>query len=194
MNLPMEPRPLRVLLVEDTPDDALLLVRALRKAGFATDYRRVDTPEALRAALAEGGWELVISDYTMPEFGGLQALAITRELAPELPFIIVSGNIGEDVAVGAMRAGAQDYLLKHNLTRLAPVVARELEEAAMRRARREAEIRLDSQQARMNDILGSLGDIVWSVGLPGMEFIYVNAAAEAIYDRPLAELVATPRA
>ena len=98
---------------------------------------RVETPEALRVAIAAGGWDFVISDYTMPEFSGLQALAIVREHSPDLPFIIVSGNIGEDVAVGAMRAGAQDYVIKSNLARLVPAVARELDEAANRRRNQE---------------------------------------------------------
>ncbi|MDP2326083.1 MAG: response regulator, partial [Gammaproteobacteria bacterium] len=94
MNSPAEPglRPLRLLLVEDTQDDALLLLRTLRKGGFEPDYERVETPDALRDALAAGGWDFVISDYTMPEFSGLQALAIVRELTPQLPFIIVSGT------------------------------------------------------------------------------------------------------
>jgi diguanylate cyclase (GGDEF)-like protein/PAS domain S-box-containing protein len=187
-------RPLRLLVVEDTPDDALLLVRALRKSGFAPEHVRVDTAAALRQALESGQWDIVVSDYSMPEFSAFQALEITRRHDAELPFIIVSGNIGEDVAVGAMRAGAQDYLLKHNLARLGPVVTRELDEAAVRRAHREAEDRLTSQQERMNDILGSLGDIVWSVNPPEMNITFINAAAEAIYDRPAAELLASPLA
>ncbi len=144
MNLPAAQalRPLRLLVVEDTHDDALLLVRVLRKAGFQPDFLRVDNPEALERALEAGGWDIVISDYTMPDFGGLLALDIVRRLAPDLPFIIVSGNIGEDVAVGAMRAGAQDYVLKHALGRLGPAIERELAEAANRRRRQEAETAL----------------------------------------------------
>jgi diguanylate cyclase (GGDEF)-like protein/PAS domain S-box-containing protein len=125
----------------------------------------------------------------MPEFSGLQALDIARRHDADLPFIIVSGNIGEEVAVGARRAGAQDYLLKHSLARLGPVVTREIEEAAMRRGRRDAESRLLSQQDRMNSILGSLGDIVWSIGLPDMRLDFVSAAAEAIFDRPTRVLI-----
>ncbi len=139
MNSPAEPglRPLRLLLVEDTQNDALLLERTLKKGGFQLDTVRVQTADELRAALDAGGWDFVISDYTMPEFSGLQALAIVRQHSPELPFIIVSGNIGEEVAVGAMRAGAQDYVLKSNLARLAPAIARELDDAATRRLNKE---------------------------------------------------------
>jgi diguanylate cyclase (GGDEF)-like protein/PAS domain S-box-containing protein len=184
-----QPRPLRVLIVEDTPDDALLLLRALKRVGFEPEHLRVDGAEAMREALAAGSWDIVISDYTMPDFSALQALEIAKGHDADLPFIIVSGNIGEEVAVGAMRAGAQDYLLKHSLARLGPVVAREVEESAIRHSHREAESRLRSEKARINDILGSLGDIVWSVGLPELRMNFMNAAAEAILDRPLSELL-----
>jgi diguanylate cyclase (GGDEF)-like protein len=143
-------RPLRLLIVEDTQDDALLLVRNLRKGGFLPEWQRVETAEALRAALAAGNWDFVISDYTLPEFDGLQALAIVREHDPDLPFIIVSGNFGEEVAVGAMRAGAQDYLLKHDLARLAPAVGRELDAAAARRRNRGTEEALKENKAHLD--------------------------------------------
>jgi diguanylate cyclase (GGDEF)-like protein/PAS domain S-box-containing protein len=187
MNNPasVPPRPLRVLLVEDTPDDAVLLMRALVKGGFAPEHVRVDTADAMRGALAAGGWDIVISDYSLPEFSAFQALEMTKRHNPDLPFIIVSGNIGEDVAVGAMRAGAQDYLLKHNLKRLVPAVSRELDEAASRRSRLAAEEALRENRNRLDSILNSLGDIVWSVGLPAMQIEYLNPATETIYGRPL---------
>ena len=183
------PRPLRVLIVEDTPDDAVLLLRALKRVGFDPEHVRVDGAEAMREALAANSWDIVISDYTMPDFSALQALEIAKAHDADLPFVIVSGNIGEEVAVGAMRAGAQDYLLKHSLARLGPVVAREIAESAIRHSHREAESRLQSEKARINDILGSLGDIVWSVELPELKMNFMNAAAEAILDRPLSELL-----
>ncbi|MDK9702225.1 MAG: EAL domain-containing protein [Sulfuritalea sp.] len=182
-------RPLRVLIVEDTPDDALLLLRVLRKAGFAPEHLRVDSAAEMSDALAAEAWDIVISDYTMPQFSGLQALEIARRHDADLPFIIVSGNIGEEVAVGAMRAGAQDYLLKHSLARLGPVVVRELEEAAVHRGRRDAERSLLSQQERMNSILGALGDIVWSASLPELRLDFINAAAEGILGRPVNTLL-----
>ncbi|MBX3648470.1 MAG: EAL domain-containing protein [Rhodocyclaceae bacterium] len=187
-------RHLRLLLVEDTQDDALLLERTLKKGGFQPDTVRVQTAVDLEAALAADGWDLVISDYTMPEFSGLQALAITRQHDPHLPFIIVSGNIGEDVAVGAMRAGAQDYVLKSNLARLVPAIARELEEADARRRNKETEAALNQFQERLGSLLGSLGDIVWSVSLPDMHMDYLNDTAEAICGRPVSELLSNPKA
>ncbi len=183
------PRPLRVLLVEDTPDDALLLMRALAKGGFAPEHMRVDTADAMREALAAGDWDIVISDYSLPEFSAFQALEMTKRHDPDLPFVIVSGNIGEDVAVGAMRAGAQDYLLKHNLKRLAPAVTRELDDAASRRNRLSAEKALREQRNRLDGILNALGDIVWSVSLPDMRVEHLNPAAEYILGHPLDSLM-----
>jgi diguanylate cyclase len=127
--------PLRLLQVEDTEDDAALVQLALSRAGYDVLARRVDSAEGLRRELHQSGWDLVIADYTMPGFSGTKALAIVREQHPDLPFIFVSGTIGEDTAVAAMRTGAHDYIMKGNLARLAPAVERELREAAVRRER-----------------------------------------------------------
>ena len=127
--------PLRVLQVEDTEDDAALVAAALTRAGYHVFARRVDTAEDLRMELEDSEWDLVIADYTIPGFSGTKALAIVREQHPDLPFIFVSGTIGEDTAVAAMRTGAHDYIMKANLARLAPAVERELREAAVRRER-----------------------------------------------------------
>jgi diguanylate cyclase (GGDEF)-like protein len=127
--------PLRLLQVEDTQDDAALIELALTRAGYDVFARRVDGADALRHALDEAEWDLVIADYTMPGFSGTKALAIVREQHADLPFIFVSGTIGEDTAVAAMRTGAHDYIMKDNLTRLAPAVQRELREASIRRER-----------------------------------------------------------
>ena len=127
--------PLRLLQVEDTEDDAALVQLALTRAGFDVLARRVDDADALRRELHASDWDLVIADYTMPGFSGTKALAIVREQHPDLPFIFVSGTIGEDTAVAAMKTGAHDYIMKGNLTRLAPAVERELREAKFRRER-----------------------------------------------------------
>lgn len=182
-------RPLRVLLVEDTPDDAVLLARALKSSGFAAEYERVETEAQMHRALQKGGWDIVISDYSMPEFSALEALRLTKMFDPQLPFIIVSGNIGEDVAVDAMRAGAQDYLNKNNLARLGPAVMRELEESANRRRQLAAEEALAASEARLHSILDSLGDIVWSISLPSLRLDYLNPAAERIYGRPVGHFI-----
>lgn len=133
---------LRVLIVEDSEDDELLLLRVLRQGGYKPVWERVETSEVMRAALENGHWEVIIADYVMPRFSGLAALDILKQSGQDLPFIIVSGNIGEDIAVAAMKAGAHDYILKGNLIRLVPAVERELREAEVRRERLRAEAAL----------------------------------------------------
>ena len=134
----------KILIVEDSADDTELVVRALRRGGHEVKYDRVETAEAMLAALKEKSWDLVIADYAMPRFNGIEALELLRVQDRDLPFILVSGTVGEEVAVQAMRAGAQDYILKHNLSRLPPAVERELREAEIRRERGRAEARFQS--------------------------------------------------
>ena len=131
--------PLRLLIIEDAEDDALLLVLELRKGGYAPEFTRVETPEGLKSALDDGPWDAVISDYNLPSFTGLDALRIIGARGLDLPFILVSGVIGEEKAVEAMKAGAHDYIMKGNYSRLAPALEREVGDAAVRRERREAE-------------------------------------------------------
>ncbi len=130
---------LRVLIVEDSEDDALLLVRELQRNDYEVEWERVETGEAMAAALENQAWDIIIADYALPYFSGLEALKLLQQSGLDLPFIIVSGKIGEDVAVEAMKAGAHDYLMKGNLARLAPAVERELREAEVRRERKRAE-------------------------------------------------------
>lgn len=134
--------PLRILLVEDSPLDAQLIARELQRFGYELACERVDTPEAMQAALMRHSWDVVLADYSMPRFCGLDALKLVKASGLELPFILVSGTIGEETAVAAMRAGAYDYLLKDRLARLGAAVQRSMEEAEQRRARRAAEERL----------------------------------------------------
>jgi two-component system cell cycle sensor histidine kinase/response regulator CckA len=145
--------PLRLLLVEDSEDDAFLLVRELRRAGFEPAVERVETASAMQSALDRQPWDIVIGDYSMPHFGGVAALKLLRERGLDVPFIIVSGTIGEEKAVAAMRAGASDYVQKGNLTRLAPVIERELREAAGRREHRRAETALRASEASYSTLV-----------------------------------------
>ena len=131
--------PLRLLLVEDSELDAALLLRELRRAGFEPEHQRVDSAITLREALDGRHWDLVIADHNLPQFSSEEALALVHAADPDAPFIIVSGSIGEDVAVAAMKSGAHDYIMKDNLARLVPAIERELREAQHRRARRAAE-------------------------------------------------------
>ncbi|MFQ3618024.1 MAG: GAF domain-containing protein [Cyanobacteriota bacterium] len=134
--------PLVVLMVEDSEDDALLVLRALRQDGFSVDWHRVQTADQLRAALESRNWDVVISDYRLPGFDAPAALSILQQHGVDLPFIVVSGTIGEMAAVAMMKAGAHDYLMKENLTRLPEAVRREVREAQIRAERRRAELQL----------------------------------------------------
>src|ERR1700716_38071 len=135
-------RPFRLLLVEDSEDDALLLIEHLRSGGYDPEYTRVDSEAALNKALEHREWDMVIADYTMPGFSGTAALSIVRNRGLEVPFIFVSGTIGEDIAVEAMKNGADDYIIKNNLSRLIPAINRELRDAEVRRERTRAEERI----------------------------------------------------
>src|SRR2546421_4599701 len=148
--------PLRVLIAEDSEDDARLLLRELQRAGYAPTHERVDNPAAMTAALDRHGWDLVIGDYSMPEFSGPAALALLRARDPDTPFIFVSGTIGEDVAVEAMKAGAQDFLTKGNLRRLIPAIERELRDTEARRERRRAQTAL-LERARLAELTSDVG-------------------------------------
>jgi diguanylate cyclase (GGDEF)-like protein/PAS domain S-box-containing protein len=156
---------LRILVVEDSPADAELAVRELRLTGLALDFRRVDTEDNFRRALDEYKPQLILSDFSMPGFGGLAALDLAREKLPDVPFVFVSGTIGEDRAVEAMRRGATDYVLKDRMNRLVPVIQRALQEAGERAARRRAELWREGQNrileliatgASLDDVLGQL--------------------------------------
>jgi signal transduction histidine kinase len=145
-------KPLHALIVDDSKDDAFLIVREFERGGFDVVSERVDTAPAMQAAMARHGWDVIIADYAMPHFSGLEALQVLKESGLDLPFIVVSGAIGEDVAVEAMRFGAHDYVMKDKLARLVPAVERELREAAVRREQRQAE-----QNLRHAERLAALG-------------------------------------
>jgi two-component system, cell cycle sensor histidine kinase and response regulator CckA len=144
---------MRVLLVEDSPTDAKLVRRALEHATESVELERVDTREAMHAALTQKRWDVVVSDWSMPRFSARAALDLLKELNLDIPFVIVSGTIGEEIAVEAMRAGAHDYVLKDKLSRLAPAVEREIREAKNREARRQANDALLASEARYRRIV-----------------------------------------
>jgi signal transduction histidine kinase len=135
-------KPLRVLLVEDSGDDEILVSRTLARAGYDLVIKRVETPEAMIAALNNndgGGWDIVLADFSLPGFNAIAALELLQRSGHDIPFIIVSGSVGEETAVATMKAGAHDYVMKENLARLIPAIERELREAEVRRERRAAE-------------------------------------------------------
>jgi len=162
---------LRVLIVEDSENDTLLLLRELRREGYEPIFERVETREAMIAALEGGRWDIVISDFVMPGFSGLDALCTLMESGLDLPFIIVSGNIGEDIAVSTMKAGAHDYILKDRLARLFPAIERELAEAEVRRKKRIGEEELLKAYAEIKELKDRLQE----------ENVYLKKEIEVIH-------------
>src|SRR5436305_370693 len=151
--------PLRILLVEDSEDDAELMLRQLQRSGYDPVGRRVASAEEMGEALNDSTWDIVISDYVMPGFGGLEALQIFHQRGLDIPFIIVSGHIGEEIAVSAMKAGADDYLMKDRLARLIPAVNRALEDAEMRRAHQRANEALRESEERFRQLAENIGAV-----------------------------------
>ncbi len=176
------PDPLRVLVVEDSEDDAALLVRELRRGGHNPIFERVDSAAAMEAALSAQPWDAVISDHVMPRFSAPAALAVLQRSGLDLPFLIVSGTIGEETAVAAMKAGAHDYILKDRLARLVPALERELREAASRRERRQADGRLREALHRQ-----AYNDPV--TGLPNRALLVASLDEKLANELPLALVV-----
>ncbi|WP_041972860.1 SpoIIE family protein phosphatase [Geobacter sp. OR-1] len=156
-------RTIRILIVEDSEEDTILLLHALHKGGYDPEYLRVETESEMITALETQQWDMVISDYVLPVFNGLTALKILRERDLDLPFIIISGRIGEDTAVEAMKLGANDYLIKGSISRLIPAIERELQEAETRRGKKLAEAELIKSEQRYKRLVNAVTDYIYHV-------------------------------
>ncbi len=179
--------PLRVLIVEDSEDDTLLLVHALRRGGYELAFEQVETPAAMTAALEQQTWDVVISDYAMPYFSAPAALALLQESELDLPFIILSGAIGEETAVEAMRAGAHDYIQKGNLARLIPAIERELRDAQARRERKQAREALRESEERYRAIFEQSSETIYVATREG-QFVDLNQAGLDLFGHTREEL------
>jgi signal transduction histidine kinase len=189
--------PLRVLHVEDSDDDCMLVARELRRGGFAPTFERVETQEAFKDALRRSDWDVIISDYSLPTYNGMAALADTKAAGRDIPFILVSGTIGEIVAVNAMKAGAQDYVLKDALGRLPLAVQREVQEAAVRMEQRKL-----SQQLAISERMASAGMLAAGVAheinnplavvMANLDFVTGILGGLGAKDAPLKEVVDGP--
>jgi two-component system, cell cycle sensor histidine kinase and response regulator CckA len=169
---------LKVLVVEDSRDDAELLLHALKQAGYTPTCALVQNAQGMRAQLRKEDWDLVISDYVIPGFGGMAALKVLRDSGLDIPFIIVSGKIGEDVAVEALHSGASDYLLKDRLTRLGPAIDRVLKEASQKRKRAQAEQALRESEERYRRLVESCPDAMFIASEE--KVVFANPAAVAL--------------
>lgn len=169
--------PLRLLLIEDSEADAEMLLEEVARCGFDITHKRVDSAKDTREALAEARWDIVISDYHMIGFSGLAALRIVRRRDPDMPFLLTSGVIGEDIAVEAMREGARDYVMKGNLSRLGAAIERELYESGLRRDARRAQAQLKENEARFRAIVSNIPGMVFQLMIDGHDaprFSYVS--------------------
>jgi PAS domain S-box-containing protein/putative nucleotidyltransferase with HDIG domain len=188
--------PLRVLIVEDSEEDALLLLRELKQGGYEPLHERVESAAAVRAALQAREWDIILCDYHLRGFSGLEALGILKESGIDIPFIIVSGMMGEEMAVEAMKSGAHDYIMKNARQRLVLVIDRELREAAMRQERKRIEEKYRRSEEQFRLLVESAPDPIF-VQIGG-RFAYVNPAAarllgaqsaEQLLGRPILERV-----
>lgn len=175
---------LLALIIEDSENDTLLLLEELRQKGYKPVHERVDHAAAMTSALERRNWDVIISDYVMPEFSGPAALELLREKKLDVPFIAVSGTYGEDAAVDMMKAGANDYITKSNLSRLAPAIEREMESAKNRKARALAE----NSQRHLAAIVKSTDDAIYGLNLDG-SLISWNRSAEKIFDYRAEEII-----
>jgi PAS domain S-box-containing protein len=171
--------PLHVLLIEDSEIDALMIVRELKRNGYEPVFERVERAEAFTAALEKQTWDIILADHKLPQFSDVEALQLVQEQGLDIPFIIVSGTIGEEAAVAAMKAGAYDYVLKDNLARLVPAVRRALEEAELRRKAKETEEARRQAEERYRLVVENAGEAILVVQDEKIKFY--NAAAERLF-------------
>ena len=184
-------RPLRVLLVEDRDSDAEIVLRELRNGGFAPEWERVETEAGFLDSL-QRDFDIILSDYSMPQFDGLRALALVKRRAPEIPFILVSGTMGEETAVAAMKQGATDYLLKDRLARLGPAVSRALEQTGLRRHKARAEEVSRESEERFRQLAENIQEVFWLTDPTKKAILYVSPAYETMWGRSRAAVYADP--
>src|SRR5687767_13437081 len=182
---------LRVLIVEDSEFDAQMMVGLLRKAGYEVAYERIESGEAMEAALQKTPWDVILADYNLPQFNAPSALDIVKKSGLDIPFIIVSGGIGEDIAVEAMKAGAHDYLMKGNLHRLVPAVERELREAANRASQREAKKALLESEHRYRLLWETAPDAVVLMDCNSV-IHFANPAVREVFGYTPEEIIGKP--
>jgi hypothetical protein len=174
-------RRVRILYLEDNKEDVDLIKELLSAAGMDCEFEVVDTRENFEASLESREFDIILADYTLPSFDGLAALEIAKQKAPEIPFVFVTGTMGEDIAIESLKKGAMDYVLKTNLSRLAPAVKRAIEEAESRRKRKLAEDEKKETHERLATVLDGLDAIVYVSDLKTYELLFVNKCVNDIF-------------
>ena len=175
------PVPLHLLIIEDSSDDAQLMARTIQQGGYDVEFERVETEAALRTALEREQWDLILCDYTLPSFNAVRALEIVKTTGHDLPFIIVSGSIGEEMAIAALRGGANDFMLKGSLARLVPAIQRELKDAQTRRVRRLAEAGVREAETRYRLLVERMPAITYVISAePPYNTLYISPQVEHI--------------
>jgi PAS domain S-box-containing protein len=183
-------RKISLLLIEDSEPDAELLLHQLEKGGFEVKYKRLETSEDMKRALKNQKWDIVISDYVLPEFDGLSAWKVLQKSGLDLPFIIVSGKIGEDAAVDAMRSGVHDYIMKSNMKRLIPAVERELAEAEIRKKHHEAQEEKQKLEAQYRLVVDNASEGIAII--QDEKFKFINPMIAQVLGRPVNEVLGIP--
>ncbi len=183
--------PLRLLLVEDSSDDAQLIVRTIQRGGYDVEYERVDTQASLQAALDFEKWDLIVCDFSLPSFNAIRALEMLKASGKDLPFIIVSGSITEEMAVTALRSGAHDFMVKGNMARLVPAIQRELKDAESRRQKRQVEATLWERDELFRLVLDAAPASIILVDAEGKVQL-ANAGTEKMFGFRIPELIGQP--
>jgi len=184
---------LHVLIIEDSESDADLLIRQLKKAGYTIHHERVETADEMKAALNMIPWDIIIADYKLPQFDAPAALLLLKKTGLDIPFIVVSGTIGEEIAVELMKAGAHDYLMKDKLIRLVPAVKREITEAQVRREHQQTAKALRESEKRYRTLAEAAQDMIFIISRDDL-VEYVNTSAARLFHQRPEEIIGKTRA
>ena len=181
----INPQNLRTLIIDDSEDDVLLLLRELKRGGYNPEFQRIDNSPAMKKALQEKQWDIILCDYKMPNFSAPAAIVLLKETKTDIPIIVISGNIGEEIAIECMRLGAQDYIMKSSLSRLCPAIARETEEA---KKRKRSEEELSQSEEKYRSVLENMQEGYFEVDLAG-NYTFFNDSLCQIHGYPKEELM-----
>jgi PAS domain S-box-containing protein len=174
-----KPQSLRVLMVEDSEDDMLLIIRELKKGGYNPEHERVETAAAMKKALKDKQWDVILCDYKLPKFNAPSAIAVLKETNIDIPLIIVSGAIGEETAAECMRLGAYDYIMKNNLSRLCPAITRELKEAEVRVQRKRTEKALKKSENKYRLLADNVSDVIFVLDM-NLNYTYISPSVKIL--------------